>query len=282
MKYLLPLILIVLSSCAHQTESTSQPAPIIEEESVVAEVFETPKTIEQAIASPYRTPQFKERDKYRHPGDTLTFFRVKSSMKVLEITPETGWYTEILAPFLNDKGQYLMATHPEGSPAPQSSNIEEWSKKYPSISKNIKVTTFDLSNPALELGEEGSLDMVVTFRNIHNWMAQGKADIAFKAFFKVLRKGGVLGVVEHRAPVDRIDPKAPTGYVRESDVMRMAKKAGLKYVGKSAVNSNPKDTKDHEKGVWSLPPTLTLKEKDREKYMAIGESDRMTLKFIKP
>lgn len=282
MKHVILLTLITLSSCA--TEHVAPVKSVRKEEVVIIapEALETPKTIEQAVASSYRTPEFKERDIYRHPGDTLTFFGVKPSMKVLEITPGTGWYTEILAPFLNDRGQYVMATHPSGSPVPQSGYIAEWLKKYPDIGKNIKVTTFDLTNPNLELGEAGSLDMVVTFRNVHNWMAKENEDVAFKAFFKVLRKGGILGVVEHRAPNDRTDPKAPTGYVREGDVIKMAKQAGFKYLGKSEVNSNPKDTKDYEKGVWTLPPTFALKKTDREMYQAIGESDRMTLKFSKP
>lgn len=282
MKYLLPLTLLIMSSCAHQGATTPATKSSIVVDAGAPELYDTPKTIEQAVASPFRTPKFKERDIYRHPGDTLTFFGVKPSMKVLEITPGTGWYTEILAPFLNDKGQYIMATHPAGSPVPQTSHFADWSKKFPDIAKNIKVVTFDLTNLNLELGEAGSLDMVLTFRNVHNWMAKGNEDVAFKAFAKVLKKGGILGVVEHRAPADRLDPKAPTGYVREGDVIKMAKKAGLKYIGKSEVNSNPKDTKDYEKGVWTLPPTFALKNSDREKYLAIGESDRMTLKFIKP
>lgn len=280
MKQLFFLTLIALSSCSHK--SVSSTPSVVEEGPGGLEVYETPKTIDQAVASPYRTPKFKERDIYRNPGDTLTFFGVKPFMKVLEITPGTGWYTEILAPFLNDKGQYVMAVHPAGSAAPKTNHISDWSKKYPDIGKNIKETIFDLDNSNLELGENGSIDMVVTFRNVHNWMAKGNENVAFKAFFKVLKKGGVLGVVEHRAPEDRTDPRAPTGYVRESDVIKMARQAGLKYVGKSEVNSNPKDTKKYEKGVWTLPPTYTLKEKNREEYAAIGESDRMTLKFIKP
>lgn len=279
MKKLFLLSLLALASCAHNNEiveKSQEAAP------VVAEVFDTPKTINEAVNSPFRTPLFKERDIYRHPGDTLTFFGIKPTMKVLEVTPGTGWYSEILAPFLNDRGQYVMANHAANSPAPKSNHFSEWSKRFPDIAKNIATTTFDLSNPNLELGEESSMDAVLTFRNVHNWMASEKEDVAFNAFFKVLKKGGILGVVEHRAPNDRIDPKAPTGYVREGDVIKMARKAGFKYLGKSEVNSNPKDTKDYEKGVWSLPPTLTNKDKERERYLAIGESDRMTLKFTKP
>lgn len=279
MKKLFLLSLLALASCAHNNEIVEKSQEAVP---VVAEAFDTPKTINEAVNSPFRTPLFKERDIYRHPGDTLTFFGIKPTMKVLEVTPGTGWYSEILAPFLNDRGQYVMANHAANSPAPKSNHFAEWSKRFPDIAKNIASTIFDLSNPNLELGEESSMDAVLTFRNVHNWMASEKEDVAFNAFFKVLKKGGILGVVEHRAPNDRTDPKAPTGYVREGDVIKMARKAGFKYLGKSEVNSNPKDTKDYEKGVWSLPPTLTNKDKDRERYLAIGESDRMTLKFTKP
>lgn len=277
MKKIFLLSLLALASCAHNNEIAEK-----SQEPVVAESFDTPKTINEAVNSPFRTPLFKERDIYRHPEDTLTFFGIRPTMKVLEVTPGTGWYSEILAPFLNDRGQYAMANHSANSPAPKSNHFVEWSKKHPEIAKNIGSTIFDLSNPNLELGEESSMDAVLTFRNVHNWMAAEKEDVAFAAFFKVLKKGGILGVVEHRAPNNRTDPKAPTGYVREGDVIKMARKAGFKYLGKSEVNSNPKDTKDYEKGVWSLPPTLANKGKDRERYMAIGESDRMTLKFAKP
>jgi predicted methyltransferase len=254
----------------------------IADEAEIGKVFDTPKTLNEAVNSSYRTPLFKERDTYRHPEDTLTFFKIKPMMKVLEVTPATGWYAEILAPFLHDKGQYVMANHPANSPAPKSNHFAEWSKKHPEIAGNIKSTIFDLSNPNLELGEELSMDAVLTFRNVHNWMAAGKEDVAFSAFYKVLKKGGILGVVEHRALKDSADLKASKGYVKESDVIEMARNAGFKYLGKSEVNMNSKDTKDYEKGVWSLPPTLTNKDQDREKYIAIGESDRMTLKFIKP
>lgn len=268
-------------SCAHNRPSNEQINDKLEEE-VVVEVFDTPKTISEAVNSPFRTSLFKERDIYRHPNDTLTFFGIKPTMSVLEVTPGTAWYSEILAPLLNDRGQYVMANHPENSPVPKSNHFVVWSKKHPDIAKNIKSTIFDLSNPNLTLGEDSSIDAVLTFRNVHNWMSSGKEDLAFKTFFNVLKKGGILGIVEHRAPRERIDPKARTGYVRESDVIKMARRAGFKYLGKSEVNMNAKDTKDYEKGVWSLPPTLTNKEQDREKYLAIGESDRMTLKFAKP
>lgn len=279
MKYLILLAVFSLASCSHQKKFET---PQTKEENIVVQNHPTPKTIEEAVNSSFRTPAFKERDMYRHPVDTLTFFGVKSSMKVLEITPGTGWYTEILAPFLSDKGQYVMANHAANSPAPRSSHIANWSKMHPEVAGKMMTTTFNPKDESSLLGEASSMDMVLTFRNVHNWMAAGTEDNAFKSFYTVLKRGGILGVVEHRAPESWNDPKAEKGYVRESDVIRMAKKAGFKYLGKSAINSNPKDTKDYPNGVWTLPPTYTLKDEEREKYQAIGESDRMTLKFSKP
>lgn len=280
MKYLILLSIITFASCSHskQNSDTSQ----VSKENFIPENHPTPKTIEEAVNSPFRTEVLKQRDFYRHPVDTLTFFGVKSSMKVLEITPGNGWYTEILAPFLSDKGQYVMATRSSDSPGPKPKHITEWSMAHPAVASKMQTTTFNPGAAPSALGSPASMDMVLTFRNVHNWMAGGFEDAAFKSFFTVLKKGGILGIVEHRAPESWNDPKALKGYVRESDVIKMAKKAGFKYLGKSEVNSNPKDTKDYVNGVWTLPPTYTLKDQDREKYQAIGESDRMTLKFSKP
>lgn len=280
MKYLILISLIALSSCSHLKSSSE--APKNTEEILIPENYPNPKTIEEAVNSPFRTKTFKDRDAHRHPFDTLTFFGVKSTMKVLEITPGTGWYTQILAPFLSDKGHYVMAVNAPNSPAPKSSHINDWSKVHPEVAKNIVTTIFNPKDAPEALGAPSSMNMVLTFRNVHNWMAVGNEDAAFKSFYAVLKKGGILGVVEHRAPESWNDPKATKGYVRESDVIKMARKAGFKYLGKSEVNSNPKDTKDYPDGVWTLPPTYTLKDKDREKYQSIGESDRMTLKFSKP
>jgi predicted methyltransferase len=275
MKHLIFFALLIVASCSHQgpipleTTSTSFPPA-------------TPETIEDAVASPFRTESFKVRDIYRHPVETLNFFRVKPEMTVVEISPGNGWYLEILAPFLHDKGQYVMASRVP-APAPGQPNaVADWSKKYPTVAKKIIDIGFDLSVSDLSLGAPASADMVLTFRNVHNWMSKNTQDIAFKSFFKVLKKGGILGVVEHRAFEKNTDPLAKSGYVRESDVIKMAKKAGFRLLAKSEINANPKDTKDHPEGVWTLPPTLKLKDQDREKYLAIGESDRMTLKFIKP
>ena len=286
MKKIFLLLLLALGACAHNTKFEVDNVKNVKdekpEEDLVVTVFDTPKTINEAVHSPFRTPLFKERDIYRHPIDTLTFFNIKPTMNVLEVTPVTPWYSEILGPFLNDRGQYIMATQRHKISTFESNNFIEWSKRHPEIAKNMKSTTFDLLDPVQGLGEDSSVDAVLTFRNIHEWIASGNEDLMFKAFFKVLKQSGILGVVEHRAPKEQEGSKAALGYVREADVIKIAKKAGFKYLGRSEVNGNPKDTKDYEKGVWSLPPKFANKDKDREKYMEIGESDRMTLKFIKP
>ena len=274
MKFL--LLLSLLASCARF--KNPGPKPI-----AAPPVLKAPQTIEEAVASDYRTPAFKSRDIYRHPAETLKFFGLKPNMKVIEISPANGWYMEIIAPFVSEQGLYIM-----GAPAAsndlikkQESALVRWSKKHPEIAAKMAVATFDLPD-GVNLAAPSSVDLVVTFRNVHNWMAKKNEVSAFKSFFKVLKKGGILGLVEHRALENIIDPLAKSGYVRQSDVVKMAKAAGFRLVAQSEINANPKDKKDYPDGVWTLPPTLKLKEKDREKYLAIGESDRMTLKFVKP
>lgn len=246
------------------------------------EIHDTPKTISEAVSSPFRTPSFKKRDIYRNPVDTLTFFRIKPNMKVMEVTPLTPWYSEILAPFLNDQGQYIMANSSGYDSAIKSEDFLNWASKHPYIAKNVHRIDFDLSNPNMTLGEDSSIDAVLTFRNIYHWIQAKKEELAFEAMFKVLKRGGILGVVEHRAPQDSLESKITAGYIKEIEVIRLARKAGFRYFGKSEVNGNPKDTKDYGKGVWSLPPNLINKKRDRDMYIEIGESDRMTLKFVKP
>jgi predicted methyltransferase len=253
------------------------------EESSTPKRASMPKNLQEAVTdSTFRTTANIKRDIYRHPVETLNFFGVKPEMKIIEITPGNGWYMEILAPLLSAKGQYIMAAPVANNSESQVNALVAWSKKFPEVASKMTVTIFDPSNPKVKLAPANSVDMILTFRNVHNWMAKKNAHSAFKSFFKALKKGGTLGVVEHRAPENRKDPLAKTGYVRESDMIKMAKKAGFRLVAKSEINANAKDTKDYADGVWTLPPTLKLKEKDREKYLAIGESDRMTLKFIKP
>lgn len=238
-----------------------------------------PKTLEEAVNSSLRTPDNKKRDIYRHPLETLKFFGVTSTMTVVEIWPSGGWYTEILAPFLAENGKYVIAD-PAADPNGYTTKRKEWMNEHKNIASKTSHTVF-MPDEATVLVENNSADVILTFRNVHNWQPVKAQEAAFKVFFKALKPGGVLGVVEHRASAKKkFDPKS--GYVLESEVIRMAKKAGFILAGKSEVNANAKDTTNHPEGVWTLPPRLKLGEQDKEKYLAIGESDRMTLKFVKP
>lgn len=233
--------------------------------------------LQAAIDSPARPAQEKARDRYRHPLQTLTFFGIKPDMTVVEIWPGGGWYTAILAPYLKPHGKYYAAV-----PAQHSEGFRKKLADDPKAYSNVIVT--ELAPPKkMEIAPPGSADMVLTFRNVHNWMRGGYAQDVFNAMYKALKPGGILGVVEHRGnPNAPQDPKASTGYVRQDYVIKLAENAGFKLVGESEINANPRDDRNHPAGVWTLPPTLRLGNKDRDKYLAIGESDRMTLKFVKP
>jgi predicted methyltransferase len=230
----------------------------------------------KAVASEHRTPAFVERDKYRHPQEVLEFAGIKPTMTVVEISPGGGYWTEILGPYLKDKGTYYTAVSPRA--------MEMWNKKLADNKAKwgeVKVTEF--TKDKYDIAPAGSADLIITSRNVHNWMGAGFADEAFAAFYKALKPGGILSVEEHRASnAQPQDPKAANGYVREDYTIALAEKAGFKLVGKSEALANPKDTKDWPKGVWTLPPTLTLGETDRAKYEAIGEADNYLLKFQKP
>ena len=251
-----------------------------------AEDVKTVAALKAVIAGGHRAEADTARDKYRHPLETLSFFGVKDNMKVVEMWPDGGWYTDILAPFLKERGIYYAAGFDsQASVEFMRNGAQKYKAKLdakPDLFGKVKTTVF-YAPEKTDIAPEGSADMVLTFRNVHNWMADGQAEAAFKAMFRALKPGGVLGVVEHRAnPTVPQDPKAASGYVREDTVIKFAEDAGFKFVGKSEINANPKDTKDYAQGVWTLPPVLRLKDVDKEKYLAIGESDRMTLKFTKP
>ncbi|KJV33306.1 class I SAM-dependent methyltransferase [Luteibacter yeojuensis] len=234
--------------------------------------------LDAAIAGKWRDPKNTARDPYRHPKEMLTFFGIRPDMTVIEIWPSGGWFTEILAPYLNANGQYIGAL-PPGSKSKTA--LENKFRFGPQQYGKAKLIEFD--NKAPNLGPDASADMVLTFRNVHNWAADGSAETMFKAFFKVLKPGGVLGVEDHRADKGKtLDQVVNTGYLPTDYVIKLATDAGFKLDGQSEVNANPKDNHDHPKGVWTLPPTFELGDKDKAKYQAIGESDRMTLRFVKP
>ncbi len=241
--------------------------------------------LNQIINSDHRTSVFKARDVYRHPYETLKFFGIRDDMTVVEIYPGGGWYTEILAPYLKEHGHlYAAGFDPESDRDFYRKSARSFQEKLSSNELYSKADITVLAPPhKVAIAPEGSADMVLTFRNIHNWMKAGQAEDVYQAMFKALKPGGILGVVEHRGnPGIPQDPKAESGYVDQQYAIKLAENAGFVFLGSSEINANSKDSKDHPKGVWTLPPTLRMKEVDKEKYMAIGESDRMTLKFLKP
>jgi predicted methyltransferase len=245
----------------------------------------TSLAIDRILAGEQRSEENRARDRYRHPKATLLFFGIRPEMSVLEVWPEPGWYTEVLAPLLADKGRYfagVIAADPKSEYI--THRLEEYREKLaarPQLYGRVAVVTFPLDGT--DVVPPGTLDMILTFRNIHNWMARDEAAAAFATMFRALRPGGVLGVVEHRGnPAVPQDPKAKSGYVNEDYAIKLIEAAGFRLDASSQVNANPKDTRDYEQGVWTLPPTYRLGDRDRDKYAAIGESDRFTLKFVKP
>ena len=250
-------------------------------------IREASPALRAAVDAPHRNADFRARDRYRHPLETLEFFGIEPTMTVVELWPGAGWYTEILAPYLRARGQYIGALFP---------HIDS----VPAYQRRLNDTLLDKvrANPELydragfsrlgapdswKLAPDNSADRVLTFRNVHNWLEDGSAEQVFAAAFRALKPGGVLGVVEHRAaPGASLEQMKESGYVTETEVARLAEQAGFAFLAASEVNANPKDTKDYPKGVWTLPPRLALGDTEREKYLAIGESDRMTLRFVKP
>lgn len=242
--------------------------------------------LKNAVADKHRTEAYAERDKYRHPAETLAFFQVKPDMTVVEIWPGGGWYTEILSPLLKEEGTLYAAHFPKetevGYFKRSRDKFEKWLADEKDTYGGIKLTEFAPGGDS-EIAPEGSADAVLTFRNVHNWMRGDNEQAAFKTFYKALKPGGVLGVVEHRAkPGTSREDMMKSGYMTQAYVVELAKNAGFELEEASEVNANPKDSASHPKGVWTLPPSLALGDDDREKYQAIGESDRMTLRFRKP
>ncbi|WP_113907849.1 class I SAM-dependent methyltransferase [Aliidiomarina celeris] len=262
---------LALSACSDNTNSTGA------ENAALA----------SAISGSHRTESFAARDTYRNPQATLAFFGVEPNMTVVEVWPGGGWYTEILAPYLQNNGTlyaaHFNAEHPRDFYRNSRANFEQ--KIQDPLYSAVQVTTFDLDLKT-PIAPAGSADMVLSFRSMHNWYMQAGdegLEIAFRTFYDALKPGGVLGIVDHRLPEIRRDADMQSsGYMKESWAIAFAEAAGFEFVGASQVNANPKDTADHEGGVWALPPTLRHGDTDRDRYMEIGESDRFTLKFRKP
>lgn len=225
----------------------------------------------KALSGDHRSEANKARDMYRHPAETLEFFGITPTMTVVESWPGGGWYTEVLAPYLRDNGKLIGA---------QPRAREAWDAKLDANPEVYgKVVRVDLSNEPM--AAPGSVDAIVDFRNAHNWMPRAeRAEAVVKAWHAALKPGGIVGIVDHRQDADSTVTQR-TGYIKEQDVISFMEDRGFEFVAKSEVNANAKDTKDYSGGVWTLPPVMRLGDEDKEKYMAIGESDRMTLKFKK-
>jgi predicted methyltransferase len=246
------------------------------------------KSLVAAINGPQRSEQAKARDVYRHPRETLQFFGLEPTQTVLEIAPGGGWYTDILAPYLHDAGHLYEAQYVSPSAdlsAEERASDEAYSHKLaanPAVYGNVVVGTLR-AGAFTDFDADKQFDLVLTFRNIHNWMKDGQLDANLRAFYRALKPGGMLGVEEHRArPGTTVQQMIDTGYVTEDYVIEHAQAAGFLLVARSEINANPRDTKDYPHGVWSLPPTYEGGDTDRARYTAIGESDRMTLRFLKP
>ena len=246
----------------------------------------TDAKIRAALTGPARQEGEAARDAFRHPRETLEFFGLRDDMHVVELWAPGGWYTAVLAPVLAEKGHLAVTMFdPNGDPkawqTQESKPYAERLDKSPDVYG--KVQRIVMTPPNFAFGPDGDADLVLTFRNVHNWMPEAEATKIFAAAFKALKPGGVFGVVDHRGKPGMSEKQVDdSGYIPEDMVIGIASKVGFKLADRSEINANPKDTKDYPKGVWSLPPTLANKDVDRAKYVAIGESDRMTLKFVKP
>jgi len=273
---LVAALTLAVSACASM--SSTSPAP----------GFARNAALDAAVAGSWRSPANVARDRFRHPRETLGFFGVDANDTVIEITPGGGWYTEILAPYLRDRGRYVAAivdpaVHDAGRQRDYYTKARtDLEAKLAAAPAQYASSTLAVFNPKVPVfGAPASADVVLTFRNVHNWRMASQAEGMFKGFYNVLKPGGTLGVVEHRAKAD-LPADDKSGYVGQAQVIAMAQAAGFVLDGQSEINANLLDSKDHPNGVWMLPPANRHDAGDKAKYMAIGESDRMTLRFRKP
>jgi predicted methyltransferase len=278
--------LFLASTLAQAAPSPSLPPVLPPPEMNAPAAVESESPLVAALTGAWRSEANKARDRYRHPKETLGFFGVEPDQTVIEIWPGGGWYAELLAPMLRADGHYI-GVLPRPMPdsparvARDNDKLRAFFAAHPAQFDRAELREADDAAPVL--GPDESADVVLTFRNAHNWVMAGNEQAMFKAFYAVLRPGGTLGLVDHRAAPDQPPAEMKSsGYLPEDYVIALAEGAGFELVGKSEVNANPADTKDYAKGVWTLPPTFTLGDTDRAKYLAIGESDRMTLRFRKP
>ena len=231
-----------------------------------------------------RSAEHKARDKYRHPVETLAFFGIRPNMTVVELWPFGGWFTEIIAPYVKDQGTYYAAamdpTSKDREDVEYNAELKKLLEAHPDLYGKVKWSV--LAKGKYNIAPDGTADLVVTFRNIHNWVWAGDEKQVFEAAFRALKPGGILGVEEHRANDPKAEPKRGEAYVGEEYAIGLIESVGFKLAGRSNINNNPKDTKDYPKGVWTLPLSFAMGDKDHAKYAAIGESDRFTLKFVKP
>jgi len=258
----------------------------------VATFTATATELTQVIASEYRSVENKARDQYRHPVETLSFFGLKPDMAVLEVWPARGWYTEILAPYLKDQGKLTIANFRQNDGSLEDERKIFWARLAAKLKQDIQkhaghfgaVQVEEFDPPGLmQLPQVNQFDLVLSFRNSHIWNEEGYLLDVYRAMFDMLKPGGTLGLVEHRSSrLSEISSRAGEGYLDEYYVIAVAQQAGFILADRSEINANPKDTKDYPKGVYALPPTLAMGALDKARYLAIGESDRMTLKFTKP
>jgi predicted methyltransferase len=290
---LLLLTTVILQACDNSgsspgDENSGDPPAVENTEAVQAAAGngEIMQGLAPILAGDHRSAENRARDKYRHPVETLGFFGLQPDTAVVEIWPGGGWYTEIIAPYVREKGKFVAAGFDPESEIEfirqgvvrYQAKLAEHPEQYDRVEQAILMPP-----DKLDFVPPESVDLILTFRSIHNWLPRGNEDEILAAMFKALKPGGVLGVVEHRGiPSVPQDPEAKTGYVNQEYAVELIEKAGFVLNGSSEINANPADSKDHPEGVWTLPPTLRLKEQDREIYLGIGESDRFTLRFVKP